>query len=193
MPATCSEPNTTVRKPRTISKPYAQTPGPAKGSQLHSAPKKTKKSTCLTKGQWVLEVFPWHDTHPQASQYDIVQYFANCRDVDGGPLPFDQATLSQNLNPVRRSQLETEVASFANGANSKQRNNTLCPQVDQALLKWFLDLEAQNEVITGPMLSEKRTCFEDGFDVPLNQRPKSNGWQGPWKLWCVLIQNKMLL
>jgi hypothetical protein len=137
-------------------------------------------TNCLTKGQWVHEVFPFVDSHPGLNFNSVVKYFATRWAEDGGPLPFHKSSLSQSLK--NRSEIEAQVEAIPNGANLKRNSVTLCPEVDHALRLWFMSMQLRKEVICGDMIVEKRHQIEDILDIPDNKRPKSDGWLAGWKL-----------
>jgi hypothetical protein len=79
-------------------KPYAQTPGPPKGTPKAQSAPKTAVRTCtkkenLTLHNWIT-VFKWMDKNKSASQAAIVTYFATRH---SGMLIFDQSMLSRKL------------------------------------------------------------------------------------------------
>ena len=49
--------------------------------------------------------------------------------------------------------------------------------VEWALYLWFLHMQnAKGEIVTGPMLQEKCSRFEDEFQVPEKERLLGEGW-----------------
>ena len=165
-----------TRKPRTT--PY---PTGLKGPK---APKKAYKSSAkdistkkqnLTLGDW-LDVFSFVDAHPGMGQQKICAHFATRPMKDGGALIFDQSTLSKNLKPACRKELEERAKSTANALSTKRMRVVTCPQVERALFLWAKSMEERGETVNGAMLIEKRRHFEELLKIPQEQRLKSNGW-----------------
>src|SRR5215510_3367577 len=106
-----------VQKPRDRPKPYAQKPkaviskNPQKTSAKSLHPKKHEN---LTLHDWTT-VFAFVDEHPDLSQDDIVRHFASKKD---GALIFTQSTLSRNLKPEKRKELESRITSYLHALSS---------------------------------------------------------------------------
>lgn len=56
-----------------------------------------------------------------------------------------------------------------------------CPEVDQALRLWQQDMQNKGEVVTGPMLVEKRKRFEELLNVSEEDRLTGVGWLTSFK------------
>ena len=124
----------------------------------------------LTLADW-LTVYAFVDTHPTTSQAGIVQHFATLKK---GKLIFNQSTLSRKLQ--ERPKLEARVNDNPAALSSKRPRVVTCPQVERALVLWIQHMEAIGEVVTGPMLREKRKRFEEELQVPDKERLPGDGW-----------------
>jgi len=125
----------------------------------------------LTLSDWLI-VYSYVDSHPDVPQADIVQHFGS---LPTGALVFTQSTLSQKLRPDR-PKMETCVNDNPTALSSKKPRNVVRPDVECALYLWFLHMENKGEIVTGPMLREKRSRFEAEFQVPEKERLTGEGW-----------------
>jgi hypothetical protein len=124
----------------------------------------------LTLHDWKT-VFAFVDKHPHLSQSDIVQHFAT---LTHGRLIFTQSTLSRKL--ANRSELEKRELAYPSALSSKRIRIVTRPDVEKALILWVYHMEQKGESVTGPMLSVKRTKFEEKMNVPAEERLTTNGW-----------------
>jgi hypothetical protein len=111
------------------------------------------------------------DTHPTASQADVVRHFTTLKSER---LIFDQSTLSRKLR--ERPKLEARVHDNPTALSSKRPRIVTCPKVERALVLWIQHMEAIGETVTGPMLQEKRKRFEEELKVPEVERLTGDGW-----------------
>ena len=119
-----------------------------------------------------MDVYSYVDSHPNASQADIVRHFST---LATGALVFDQSTLSRKLR--YRPKMEARVNSNPTALSSKRPRIVTWPDVERALYLWFLHMQnAKGEIVTGPMLQEKRSRFENEFQVPKKERLLGEGW-----------------
>jgi len=119
-----------------------------------------------------MDVYSYVDSHPNASQADIVWHFST---LATGALVFDQSTLSRKLRD--RPKMEARVNSNPTALSSKRPRIVTRPDVERALYLWFLHMQnAKGEIVTGPMLREKRSRFEDKFQVHEKERLLGEGW-----------------
>jgi len=119
-----------------------------------------------------MDVYSYVDSHPNASQADIVRHFST---LATGALVFDQSTLSRKLRD--HPKMEACVNSNPTALSSKRPRIVTRPDVEWALYLWFLHMQnAKGEIVTGPMLREKRSRFEDEFQVPEKERLLGEGW-----------------
>jgi hypothetical protein len=124
----------------------------------------------LTLHNW-LTVFAWMDSHPQATQADVVKHFAT---LSSGALLFMQCMLSQKIKT--QSELEAQVSSNPSALSTKRPRVVTRPDVEQALILWARHMEAKSEIVTGPMLKVKRERFEEKLGVPEGERLLGDGW-----------------
>jgi hypothetical protein len=160
------------RKARERPAPYAQKPGPKGPRQQASSSttSTTKSRDHLTAQQWIT-VFKFIDEHPKLSQNEVVIYFQTRANQ---PLQFTQGALSKRLKD--QPALEAHVQANPSGLLSKRARVVTRPDVEQALLLWVRSMEVKKEVVTGPMLMEKRKWFEKSFDVPEKECLLGPGW-----------------
>ena len=124
----------------------------------------------LTLSDWLI-VYSYVDSHPDASQADIVQHFGS---LTTAALVFTQSTLSQKLH--NHPKMEARVNDNPTALSSKKPRNVVRPDVERALYLWVLHMENKRELVTGPMLREKRSRFEVEFQVPEKERLTGEGW-----------------
>jgi hypothetical protein len=119
-----------------------------------------------------MTVFAFCDTHTDMNQQVVSAHFKGLKD---GALEFSQETLSQKL--AKRSELEARVHSNPNALSMKRECVVTRPDVERVLVLWVEHMiEEKGETVTGEMLIEKRSRFENQFDVPEEQRLKNGGW-----------------
>ena len=147
------------------------------GADINNGPRTSaqlpKASSCqnLTLSNW-MDVYSYVDSHPNASQADIVWHFST---LATGALVFDQSTLSRKLQD--HPKMEARVNSNPTALSSKRPCIVTWPDVEWALYLWCLHMQnAKGEIVTGPMLWEKRSRFEDEFQVPKKERLLGEGW-----------------
>lgn len=140
--------------------------GPRTSAQLP----KTSSRQNLTLSDW-MTVYSYVDLYPNVSQADIVRHFST---LATGALVFDQSTLSRKLRDCTK--MEARVNSNPTALSSKRPRIVTRPDVERALYLWILHMENKRETVTGPMLREKRSRFEDEFQVPEKERLLGEGW-----------------
>ena len=155
-------------KARPAKKP--RVPKPKNLPATSALPPIDDKRRNLTLADW-MTVYAYIDSHPDANQGEIVKYF---RTHPSGRLIFDQSTLSRKLRD--RSKLETHIDSHPSVLSGKRPRAVVRPDVERGLIKWIKHMESRRETVTGPMLKEKRTRFEDEFDVPEAERLIGGSW-----------------
>jgi hypothetical protein len=170
-----------VRKARLPPQPYTKKPGPtgprtASAHKTSTQPVEQKKRVMLTNGDW-LTVLRWYDNHPGTSQTACVKHFGT---LETGALHFTQSVLSRRLDAGARAALEEEVASYPNAASAKRPRVVTNPMVEQCLVAWQKAMQAKGEIVSGPMLVEKRKRFEELLQVPEEERLKGAGWLQPF-------------
>jgi Tc5 transposase DNA-binding domain len=170
-------PETLKRKPRInlstpSSRPLAakaqRRPKDAPRTSAQMPQDTTRKN--LTLSDW-LTVYAFVDSHPAVTQADVVKHFAT---VKTGRLIFDQSTLSRKLR--ERPKMEARINDNPAALSSKRPRIVTCPQVEHALVLWVQHMEGMGEVVTGPMLREKRRRFEDELQTPEEERLTGEGW-----------------
>jgi Tc5 transposase DNA-binding domain len=162
-----------TRKPREKPAPYQRKPKKDKTNVSKTSAKPAQQTTRqnLTLSDW-LTVLKYVDEHPGVPQGDIVDHFKTRID---GALHFSQSALSRAI--TKRSELEARSQSNPTAMSSKRPRIVTRPDVERALVLWVRHmLETKNEVVSGPMLREKRKHFEDLFNVPDDQRLTGEGW-----------------
>jgi hypothetical protein len=176
------------RQARIPSAPYKAKPGPRGPQAAQNAPKSSKLPAKragrqnLTLSDWLFDVFPYIDAHPSNTQQQTVDYFSTRA---SGALQFDATTLGRKVK--MRPELEARAKSHPNALSTKRPYAVVRPDVNLSLKMWFDSAMARGEVVTGPMLTEKRRRFEDLHHVPEEERLKSDGWQAPFLKACVLL------
>lgn len=167
-------PNSLKRKPRDK---LAVALKPAKQQKCTKTPSRTSAHTLeatsrqnLTLSDW-LAVYAFIDTHPSATQADVVRHFAT---LQTGKLIFNQSTLSRKLR--ERPKMEARINDNPAALSSKRPRIVTSPDVERALVLWVQHMEVKGEVVTGPMLREKRKRFEDELKVPEEERLSGDGW-----------------
>jgi hypothetical protein len=80
----------------------------------------------------------------------------------------------------KRPELEAHASSFANALSSKKPRAVVRPDVDLSMKIWFDGMMERGEIVSGPMLTEKRRRFEDLHDVPEDEQMKGSGWVAPF-------------
>ena len=118
-----------------------------------------------------MAIYSFVDTHPNASQGEIVRHF---KSLKSGALIFNQSTLSRKLR--ERPQMEARINDNPNALSLKWPRIVTRPDVERALILWIRHMESKRETVTGPMLWEKRKKFEDEFDVPEKERLSGESW-----------------
>jgi hypothetical protein len=170
------------KKPCTLVAPYAAKPGPKGPHASKDAPKtsagpaKRIGRQNLTLSDWINEVFPFYNSHQAMTQEEIAAHF---RTHAEGPLEFNATRFARNSK--KRPELEAQASSFANALSSKWLQAVTRPDVDMSLKLWFNGMMDKGEIVSGPMLSEKRRRFEDLLQVPENERMKGSGWIAPFQ------------
>jgi Tc5 transposase DNA-binding domain len=160
----CDPPKTTPpAKQRKIGVPKD---APRTSAQLSN----TSSRQNLTLSDW-MTVYSYVDSHPNVAQADIVRHFNT---LATGALIFNQSTLSRKLH--NRSKMEARVNSNPTALSSKRPRIVIRPDVERALYLWIQHMENKGETVTGPMLREKRSRFEDEFQVPEKERLTGDGW-----------------
>ena len=96
-----------------------------------------------------------------------------------GTLTFDQSTLSQKIKG--RKELEAWVSNHPNALSLKWVCIVTHLDVEQALFLWVKHMEEKGETVNGPMHVAKHTRFEEQFNVPDDERLKSDGWLPKFK------------
>jgi hypothetical protein len=174
-----------VRKPRQApAEPYRRGPRPPKKDK--DAPRTSAKPTQdtrrqnLTLADW-LRVYAYIDEHPWMTQQAVVNYF---KTLHTGALVFTQETLSRNLKPDRCKEREVQATANPTALSSKRPRIVTRPDVERALVLWVHSMEDRGETVTGDMLIEKRRRFEDGFNVPEEERLKNGGWLASFQKTC---------
>lgn len=170
------------RKPRT-------NPGPT-GPRPRKQPKADEKTSDtletgknLTLGQW-LEVLDFCDAHPAMTQKEVEAHFR----AKGWKV--SQSMLSKKLKD--KDSVRARAQQTANALDSKRPRVVTCPEVERALVLWFQGMEARGEIVSGPMLVEKRLRFEKEFDIPSEQRLTGDGWVKSFKKACVGLCTALL-
>lgn len=160
------------RKVRNL-KPYSKLhSSPSSNGEKGKAVKREGGLGNLELADWLL-VFKYCDDHPTLTQEAVVSHF---RTQAERRLFFTQGTLSRNLKPTRRKQLEDRVDSNPSALKSKRPRIVTRPDVERCLVLWVRDMEEKKEVVNGAMLVEKRKQFEDLLNVPDEERLKATGW-----------------
>jgi hypothetical protein len=191
MPKTDKQPATFL-KPREQKKPYPAKPGPkpkhlASGSaptlpSFTSAGTKAADRKRMTVGDWLM-VFAWWDTHPHATQMEVVEEFASRR---VGALHFKQNTLSDAKK--RRESMETLAEENSVNLSRSRARVVVCPEVDRALVLWTKHMEEKGELVTQAMLGIKRKWFENEMKISEERRLGANGgWIQSFCKMCVII------
>ena len=124
----------------------------------------------LTLADW-LTIFAYIDAHPSVPQKDVVKHFSTLKI---GALLFSQPTLSRKLDD--RSDLQNRVNANPSALSSKRPRVVTQPDVERALFLWVQHMEMKGEQTNGPMLKEKRSRFEELFNVPNEERLSGDGW-----------------
>ncbi|KAF9220388.1 DDE-domain-containing protein [Gyrodon lividus] len=124
----------------------------------------------LTLSDW-MTVFAYVDSHPTLPQNSIVEHFQTLK---SGALIFTQSTLCRKLQD--REALEVRVHDNPNAFSLKRPHIVTRPDIERALVLWVQQMENKGETVSGPMLQEKRSRFEEEFDVPENERLPGDGW-----------------
>jgi hypothetical protein len=163
-----------MRKPRESHAPYQRKkkpgPKPKNGPRTTAQDVDEKEFTVLTNHDWIT-VFHFMDAHPDMSQSSVAKHFSSKKE---GRLCFTQATLSRRY--AKRTQIEDQVAQYANGASAKRQRVVTAPEVEQALILWVRHMESKDETVSGKMLIEKRKIFEDRLGIPEERRLDGPGW-----------------
>ncbi|KAF9218622.1 DDE-domain-containing protein [Gyrodon lividus] len=144
--------NQPAKKQKTAHKVFATS------AQLPVAQSTTRSN--LTLSNW-MTVFAYVDSHPTLPQNCIVEHFQTLK---SGALIFTQSTLCRKLRD--REALEVHVYDNPNALSSKHPRIVTRP--DQ--------MENKGETVSGPMLWEKQSRFEEEFNVPENERLPGDGW-----------------
>ena len=170
MPPVLSEKS---RKHATVT-PYSRKPGP-KGPHTRNQPASAstqvkQPSQQLTNHDW-LTVFAWMDANPNRPQQSIVDHFANRRE---GPLRFNQGTLSRKLK--KRGDIEALVKANPAALSARRQRVVVSPEVERALVLWVEDMQANNLVINGPLLTAKRKTLEEKLNIPPDKHLSDKGW-----------------
>lgn len=163
------------RKPRTKPTPYPKshkTRTPAHAPETSAISKSKHASKNLTLFDW-LTVVAYCDTNPSLTQEEIVKYFANKED---GALIFSQPTLCRHLSKKGREADNARLDESANALSSRRARVVTRPDIDKALMYWFLHMEEKGELVSGPMLIAKREKLEIRLEVPEEERLTSTGW-----------------
>ena len=164
------------RKPRTNYKPYVRglKPGPKRKdlpkTSATQLPKHARSN--LTLNDW-LTVVAYHDSHPNVSQQEVVEHFAQLRE---GSLKFNQSNLSRHLSKKGCEHDLARLQANPTALSAKRVQVVTRPDVEKALFLWVKHMEEKGEHVTGPMLVAKHTRFEELMNVPEDERLKSNGW-----------------
>ncbi|KAF8558114.1 hypothetical protein OG21DRAFT_1405612, partial [Imleria badia] len=126
----------------------------------------------LTLYDW-MTVFGYVDTHPDASQTDVVNFFQTRAE---GVLDseFTQATLCRRLQ--KRKEDEDRAKLNPTALSSKRPQIVTQPDVEAALFLWIQSMELKHEVMNSRMLCEKRERIEEKLGVPDAERLKGTGW-----------------
>jgi hypothetical protein len=168
---------TLKRKPRDKPAAYTQ---PAKKQKITNDTPRTSATQLpnkcsnsrqnLTLADW-LSVYAFIDTHPHATQADIVRHF---KSLPTGALNFDQSTLSRKLRT--RPNMEARINDNPNALSAKRPRVVTRPDVERALVLWVRHMEHKGETVTSHMLREKRKRFENEFNVPEKERLLGEAW-----------------
>lgn len=174
-----------VRKPRPApAEPYCRSPRPPKKDKdtprTSAKPTQNTRWQNLTLADW-LRVYAYVDEHPRMGQQAVVNYF---KDLHTGALVFTQETSSRNLKPDRRKEREGQATANPTALSSKHPWIVTRLDVERALVLWVHSMEDKGETVTGDMLIEKRRQFEDGFNVPEEERLKNGGWLASFQKTC---------
>ena len=151
-------------------------PPPAKQRKKGDMPRtsaqlpKASSHQNLTLSDWLI-VYSYVDLHPNTPQADIVQHFGF---LATRALVFTQSTLLRKLHDC--PEMEARVNDNPTALSSKRPHIVVRPDVERALYLWLLHMENKGEIVTGPMLREKRTRFEAEFQVPEKERLTGEGW-----------------
>ena len=164
-----------TRKPREKPKPYNHQPkGPPKKDAPRTSGKviKSHRRENLTLADWLTVLEFWDKHRWSMSQNAVVAHFKNKKD---GSLTFTQGALSRAI--ARRAELEARKDMNPTALSSKRARVVTRPDVERALILWVRHLaDSKAEIVTGPMLREKRARFEELLNVPDNQRLSGDGW-----------------
>ena len=162
------------RKPRNTPLEYSRRPKKPKalGDNTPGTSAQTTQTSRknLTLADW-LTVFAYVDAHPSVPQKDIVKHFGTLKT---GALLFSQPTLSRKLDD--RLDLENRVNANPSALSSKRPQVVTRPDVESALFLWVKHVESKGEQTNGQMLKEKRSRFEELFNVPNEERLLGDGW-----------------
>ncbi|KIJ47111.1 hypothetical protein M422DRAFT_128781, partial [Sphaerobolus stellatus SS14] len=166
-----------TRKPREKPGPY----GPRERKQKKKdqpkssvQPGRQKRRINLMLYDW-MTVFQFMDAHPRMSQDEVVKHFKNKAE---GALLFTQPTLSCKW--AQRTELEACADAHPNALSSKRPRIVTRPDVEKALFYWVKQMEDKGETVTGPMLVQKRSHFEEKLNVPQEERLLGEGWVAPF-------------
>ncbi|THU93936.1 DDE-domain-containing protein [Dendrothele bispora CBS 962.96] len=105
------------------------------------------------------------------SQQQVVDYFATRPE---GVLKFTQGALSKKLS--KKGELQARADQNPSALSGKRARVVTRPDVEEALWLWVQKMEKKNEIVTGPMLMEKRKRFEELLHVPEVERLNGTGW-----------------
>ncbi|KAE9401746.1 hypothetical protein BT96DRAFT_991903 [Gymnopus androsaceus JB14] len=73
-----------------------------------------------------------------------------------------------------QNKLQVRAVSNPNALSEKQQHIVTRLDVDEALNSWQQDMNCKGELVTGPMLVEKRAWLEVLFDVPIKERTEGH-------------------
>lgn len=121
-----------------------------------------------------MRVYKYCDEHTPVDQNEVVRHFANLKH---DALKFSQPTLSRNLDPERRAEIEQRANT---GAGRKRARVVTHPEIEDALIIWFRNMERKGELVTPAMLQTKRSKFYDLLGIPKEERVESAGWIPPF-------------
>ncbi|KAF9220335.1 DDE-domain-containing protein [Gyrodon lividus] len=124
----------------------------------------------FTLSDW-MTIFSYVNSHPTLPQNCIVEHFQTLK---SGALIFTQSTLCCKLRDWEA--LEVRVHDNPNALSLKCPHIVTRPDVERAPVLWVQQMENKGETVSGLMLWEKQSRFEEEFNVPENERLPGDGW-----------------